>query len=93
MLGRLLQLLVAGVFADERAVAKSKRTHWYPPASRTSEPTIAKLARKFLPEHFHTRADRLIPKVAKKQPKAPTTPKAAPAKTTTAKAKQATNAD
>jgi ParB/RepB/Spo0J family partition protein len=62
VLGRLLQLLVAGVFADERAVAKSKRTHWYAPAASKTEPILAKLARKLLPEHFHERADRLTPK-------------------------------
>jgi hypothetical protein len=69
VLGRLLQLLVAGVFADERAVAKSKRERWYAPAARTTEPMIAKLARKILPEHFHDRADRLLPKPEPKAPK------------------------
>jgi ParB/RepB/Spo0J family partition protein len=82
VLGRLLQLLVAGVFADERAVAKSRRTSWHAPASRSTEPMLAKLARKLLPEHFHARADRLIPTPVKK-------PVAKPAKAAN-KPKQAT---
>jgi ParB/RepB/Spo0J family partition protein len=80
VLGRLLQLLVAGVFADERAVAKSKREHWYAPGSRTTEPMIAKLARKLLPEHFHIRADRLLPKPEPKTKK-PTTKPSTPSTT------------
>lgn len=79
VLGRLLQLLVAGVFADDRAVAKSKREHWHAPGALTTEPMIAKLARKLLPEHFHARADRLLPKPspkAKKPAAKPTQPKA-----------------
>ena len=67
VLGRLLQLLVAGVFADDRAVAKSRRTHWSICAFQATEPIIAKLARKILPEHFHTRADRMLPKPTPKQ--------------------------
>ena len=93
VLGRLLQLLVAGVFADERAVAKSKQTHWYPPASATTEPALAKLARKFLPEHFHARAERLNPTPTKQSKStAAKATEAKPAKRA-AKAKQAANAD
>lgn len=70
VLGRLLQLLVAGVFADDRAVAKSRRTHWHMPASMQTEPVLAKLARKLLPEHFHAHAERLMPKPTPKKPAA-----------------------
>jgi hypothetical protein len=49
------------VFADDRALAKSKREHWHMPGAVTTEPMVAKLARKLLPEHFHARADRLLP--------------------------------
>jgi len=97
VLGRLLQLLVAGVFADERAVAKSRRPNWYAPASRSTEPMLAKLARKLLPEHFHARADKLIPKPVKKvtaEPsKAVTKPKPVPAAKTVTQRKQVPDAD
>ncbi len=93
VLGRLLQLLVAGVFADERAVAKSKQTHWYPPASTTTEPALAKLARKMLPEHFHARAERLNP-TPTKQPKSTATKAAKPKPARqVATAKQVVNVD
>lgn len=88
VLGRLLQLLVAGVFADERAVAKSRRTSWHMPAHTRTEPMIAKLARKLLPEHFHARADRLLPKPAKS-----TKTKPQPAAKPATSAKAGTNAD
>jgi hypothetical protein len=88
VLGRLLQLLVAGVFADERAVAKSRQVHWYTPAATRTEPMLAKLARKLLPEHFHTRADRLIPKPEKKPAKAAAKPKQAPMSKSVAKTKK-----
>ncbi len=93
VLGRLLQLLVSGVFADERAVAKSRRTHWFAPASTSTEPMLAKLVRKMLPEHFHTRVDRLLPKPAKKPIKAQAKTKQAAGSKASPKPKKVVDAD
>ena len=58
---------------------------------------LAKLARKLLPEHFHARADKLIPKPAKKvtakPTKAATKPQPASAAKTATQRKQVSNAD
>ena len=62
IIGRLLQALICGLFADEHAVAQSNRAPWHAPTFQTDIPeTLTKLARKHLPEHFHNAAKRLLP--------------------------------
>ena len=82
IIGRLLQLIVAGTFADQDAVAQTHRVTWDRPGFMTQ---TAKLATKLLPEHFHAAAKRMLP-----EPKKPST--TAKSAKTTAKSKPASKA-
>lgn len=87
IIGRLTQLIVAGTFADQNAVAQTHRVTWDRPAHMTQIPELtAKLASKLLPDHFHEAAQRMLPT----PPPKPSTPKAKPAsaKRTPAKPKR-----
>lgn len=65
IIGRLLQALVAGTFADQAAVTMAQITNWSAPMD--THPAIGKLAAKLLPEHLKPRLQRILP--AKTQPK------------------------
>jgi hypothetical protein len=73
IVGRLLQALVAGTFADHDAIAKTHHAHWSLHPNDT--PTIAKLASKLLPDHFAPRLQRLLPSKPKRPAAKPATRK------------------
>jgi ParB/RepB/Spo0J family partition protein len=60
IVGRLLQALVAGTFADQEAIATSNRAYWS--ARSDEQPILAKLAAKLLPEPFRPQLETLLPK-------------------------------